>query len=169
MDCLSKRIELGANIAIIAVAALLGAVIIKNYLIAKPQKQSAPAEYATEAQNTRISLTDVDWHKNGQTLVLAVSSVCHFCTESGSFYRQLAKDHGRTRLLAVLPQPIAEGKRYLEKLGVVVDEIKQDSLNSINVRGTPTLLLVNSDGLVTNTWVGKLQAEQEAEVLSKAK
>jgi hypothetical protein len=72
-------------------------------------------------------------------------------------------------LLAVLPQPVEEGRRYLATLGVAVDEIKQSSLSSIDVRGTPTLMLVNSDGVVTDTWVGRLQAEQEAEVLSKAK
>ena len=168
MDRLSKRIEIGANIAIIAVAVLLSLVIIKNYLIAKPQEKTDSVEYGNPGI-AKISLPDVDWHKNGQTLVLAVSSVCHFCTESGPFYQQLAKAHGRTRLLAVLPQPVEEGKRYFETLGVAVDEIKQSSLNSIDVRGTPTLMLVNSDGVVINTWVGKLQAEQEAEVLSKAR
>lgn len=169
MDRLSKRIEIAANIAIIAVAVLLGLVIFKNYLVAKPQEKADSVEYGSQAKNTKISIADVDWHKNGQTLVLAVSSACHFCTESGPFYQQLAKARGRTQLLAVLPQPVEEGKRYLETLGVAIDEIKQRSLNSINVRGTPTLLLVNSEGIVTNTWVGKLQAEQEAEVLSKAK
>jgi hypothetical protein len=169
MERLSKRIEIGANIAIIAVAGLLGFVLVKNYLIAKPQEKTDIAESASQPKNTRISLPDVDWSKNGQTLVLAVSSACHFCTESGPFYQQLAKTHGRTRLLAVLPQPVEEGRRYLDKLNVTVDEIKQSSLDSIDVRGTPTLLLVNSEGVVTNTWIGKLQAEQEAEVLSKAK
>lgn len=169
MDHLSKRIEIAANIAIIAVAALLGIVLFKNYLVAKPQEKAPSVEYGNQAKNTKISIPDVDWHENGQTLVLAVSSVCHFCTESGPFYQQLAKAHGRTHLLAVLPQPVEEGKRYLETLGVAVDEIKQSSLNAIDVRGTPTLLLVNSDGVVTNSWIGKLQAEQEAEVLNKAK
>jgi hypothetical protein len=83
------------------------------------------------------------------------------------FYQQLAKTHGGTRLIAVLSQPVDEGKRYLGTLGVSVDEVKQASLDFINVRGTPTLLLVNSDGVVVKTWVGKLPAEQEAEVLSK--
>jgi hypothetical protein len=96
-----------------------------------------------------------------------VSTVCHLCTESGPFYQRLAKARGRTQLLAVLPQPIDEGKRYLEKLGVSVDKIRQVSLSSIDVRGTPTLMLVNSDGVVVNTWIGTLQVDREAEVLSK--
>lgn len=168
MNPLSKRIEIGANVAIIIVAALLGLVVIKNYLIATPEpKADSVADNAEPRNQTKISIPDVNWLKNGQTLVLAVSTVCHFCTESGPFYQRLAKARGRTQLLAVLPQPIDEGKRYLEKLGVSVDEIKQASLSSIDVRGTPTLLLVNSDGVVVNTWVGKLQVAGEAEVLGK--
>ncbi len=169
MEHLSKKIEVGANIAIIVVALLLCVVLVKNYFIAKPQAKSDAFESSNAPKNTRISLPDVDWSKNGQTLVLAVSSACHFCTESGPFYQQISKVHGRTRLVAVLPQSEEEGKRYFEKLGVEVDEIKQSSLNSIGVRGTPTLMLVNSEGVVVNTWAGKLQAEQEADVLSKAK
>jgi hypothetical protein len=165
MDRLSKRIEVAANVAIIAVALLLGLVLIKNYLIVKQPEN--PAVRATK--NAEISLPGVNWSKNSQTLVLAVSSTCHFCTESAPFYRQLAEAHSRTRLIAVLPQSSEEGKLYLEGLGVAVDEIKQTPLSSINVSGTPTLILVNNEGVITDTWVGKLQAAQEAEVLSKAR
>jgi hypothetical protein len=169
MDSLSKRIEIGANIAIIAVAALLGLVLIKNYLVADRQEQTDPVESGNQAKNTRIVLPDVDWQGNGQTLVLAVSSTCHFCTESGVFYQQLVRNQGKTRLVAVLPQSVKEGKRYFETLGVGIDEIRQSSLSAINVTGTPTLMLVNSDGVVVESWVGKLRAEQEAEVLNKAR
>lgn len=55
----------------------------------------------------------------------------------------------------------------LKRLGVLVDEIKQSSLSSINVGGTPTLILVNSEGVVIHTWEGKLQAQDEAEILRK--
>jgi hypothetical protein len=72
-------------------------------------------------------------------------------------------------LVAVLPQATEEGKRYLEGLGVDVNEIRQSSLSEIKVTGTPTLMLVNSDGIVTDSWVGKLPADQEADVLSKVR
>jgi hypothetical protein len=159
---------MGANVAIIIVAALLGLVVIKNYLITTPEPKTDSVAVDAEPRNqTKISIPDVDWLKNGQTLVLALSTTCHFCTESGPFYQRLVKASGSTHLVAVLPQSVDEGKRYFEKLGVSVDEIKQASLSSIDVRGTPTLLLVNSDGIVVNTWVGKLQVAGEAEVLSK--
>jgi hypothetical protein len=70
-------------------------------------------------------------------------------------------------LIAVLPQPIDEGRRYLAGLGVTVDEIRQAPLSSISVRGTPTLMLVNSDGVVIKIWTGMLAEEQQEEVLNK--
>ena len=57
-------------------------------------------------------------------------------------------------------------KSWLKDEGVRVDQVKQASLGDIGVRGTPTLLLVNSAGVVTNVWVGKLQPDQEQQVLA---
>ena len=69
-------------------------------------------------------------------------------------------------MVAVLPQTTSEAQAYLTSQGVHVNEVKQATLNSIGVRGTPTLLLVDKAGVVTNVWVGKLQPDQEAQVLN---
>jgi hypothetical protein len=167
---LFKRIELIANVSIVVVAILLSIVLVKSYLITN----SSPLGSNQEADGTEVgvgqalALPDVDWEKNGQTLILALSTTCHFYTASGPFYQRLAKERGDdTRLVAVFPQTINDGKDYLNRLGVSVDEVKQASFKSNNVRGTPTLLLVNGDGVVVKEWVGKLPADQEIEVLSK--
>jgi thioredoxin-related protein len=168
MNSRSKRIELAANIAIIIVAILLSLVVIKKYLIATPiDAFDSVASVSQLTSFTKISIPGVNWQQNKQTLVLALSNTCHFCTESGPFYQRITKSRGGTRLVAVVPQTESEGKRYLETLGVSVDDIKQTSLDSIRVRGTPTLLLVNSEGVVINTWIGKLPAQGEEDVLSK--
>jgi hypothetical protein len=165
-QALNKKIELFANVSIILVACLLAVVLVKNYLLAPAQPHDT-VEKNGQLQGQKLTSLDVDWKQNGQTLLLAISSGCHFCTESASFYKQLAKDHRSTRLVAVLPQPINEGKRYLDGLGVPVDDIKQAELNSINVQGTPTLILVNSDGVVVDSWIGKLADDKQKEVLIK--
>ena len=66
----------------------------------------------------------------------------------------------------MLPQPVSEGQKYLAGNGVRIDEIRQIRLNNLGVIATPTLLLVNDAGLVTQVWVGQLQPEQETEVLA---
>lgn len=66
-DRLSKKLEMGANIAIIALAGLMGLVLVRNYVLAKPQ-QAESVEDSNQAKNRTISVTGVDWHENGQTL-----------------------------------------------------------------------------------------------------
>jgi hypothetical protein len=70
-------------------------------------------------------------------------------------------------LIAVLPQAFDESKKYLDDLGVAIEEVKQAQLDSIGVYGTPTLILVNNQGVVITSWVGKLSADGEAEVLRR--
>jgi hypothetical protein len=163
-----KIIEMVANIAIIVVAILLGTVLVRTYLY-KPQLVPPPSVNLVGA---KVSVSEVDWTKSEQTLVLALNQDCHFCTESAAFYQKIAKDESikkKTRLLAVFPHSAQEGEKYLNKLGVPTDDIdlKQVTLSSIRVRGTPTLMLVNSQGLVIDAWLGKLSLDKESEALKK--
>jgi hypothetical protein len=165
---LTKRIELLANIAIIVVALLLGGVLVKRYLLPQPaQSAAAPAPIAP---GTKLAVPGVEWAKSKQTLLLVLSDTCHFCTESAGFYQRLAQERAKrndVRLVAMLPQEPAKGEAYLSKLGVTVDQLGQVPLSAVNVRGTPTLILVDNSGTVIESWVGKLPAEQEAEVISR--
>jgi thioredoxin-related protein len=102
-------------------------------------------------------------------LILALSTTCHFCTESGPFYQRIAEERAGARLIALLPQSIEESRQYLNKLGIEVSEVRQSPTGALGVTGTPTLILVNNEGAVVNFWVGRLPAEKEAEVLSNLK
>lgn len=167
MNNLTKRIELLANIAIIIVAVLLGGVLVKRYLL--PQAESPQAQ-ARIQPGTKLSVPGVEWDKNERTLLLVLSTSCHFCTESSPFYQRLAQEKARkggVGLVAVLPQSVDESQKYLNGLGVSVDDIKQAGLDAVQVRGTPTLILADRTGAVVESWVGKLPAEAEAEVFAR--
>lgn len=69
------------------------------------------------------------------------------------------------RVIALLPESVSEAERYLEGEGVHVDQIKQVSLGSIGVRGTPTMSLVDSGGIVTRVWTGKIEPQEQELVL----
>ena len=166
MSSLYKKIELLSNIAIIIVALLLGVVLIKHYIFNSP----GSADVKSVSAGTKISLPDMDWSKSRHTLLLALSPGCHFCSESVPFYQRLARAaEGRDdiRLVAVFPQPLGEGQKYLDELGVSIKDVKKVDLASIQVRGTPTLIMVDSKGVVTDAWVGKLPSDKEDEVISK--
>lgn len=167
MDKLRKRIELAANLAIIIVAVLIGLVLVKNYLLSNSSAPGA-GDYRVPA-GTRVPLPSVDWSGNGRTLLLVLQKGCHFCTESAPFYKELAgrAAQGKVRLVAVLPQETADAKQYLNSLQIPIDDVRQSSLDALGVRGTPTLILVDARGTVEDSWVGKLPAEREAEVLRR--
>jgi thioredoxin-related protein len=167
---LSRRLEVAANVAIIVVAVLVCFVVVKTYLLGGPARPQQQAQ--SPAIGSKVSVPDVDWGKNGRTLVLVLQKGCHFCAESASFYQRLVRDTaGREglRLVAVLPQKVEEGKQYLNDLGIRIDEVRQASSNDLGVQGTPTLLLVDNSGAVTESWVGKLPPDKEAEVLNRLK
>jgi thiol-disulfide isomerase/thioredoxin len=167
---LIKRIELIANLAIILVAVLLGVVLVRNHL--QPKLPALPQSAANRPipPGTKLSLAGVDWKGNGRTVVLALSTGCHFCTESAPFYQRVAQERakaGHLRLVAVFPESVSEGQKYLSNLGVTVDEVRQARLDSIGVIGTPTLIMTDGEGAVAESWRGKLSSEKESEVLRR--
>lgn len=164
----TRTIELTTNIAIITVAILLGIVLVKNYLLSGPKPD--PSALPTVPTGTKMSLQDVNWGAKKQTLLMALSDTCRFCTESADFYKKLTQErakHDDVRIIAVLPQEISAGQAYLNKLGVSVDEVRQSPLDAVGVKATPTLILVDDKGVVTASWVGKLPPEKETEVMNR--
>ena len=165
---ITQRLELLTNLAIVVAAVLLSIVLIKNYLLPDRSKEG-PRDFRIPA-GIKVSLPGVDWSNNNQTLLLVLQKGCHFCTESAAFYQRIVREtegRGSIHLIAVLPQTPDESRKYLDELGVAIEEVKQAQLGSIGVHGTPTLILVNNQGVVTTSWVGKLSADGEAEVLGR--
>lgn len=161
-----KRLELIANVAIIVVSCLLASVLIKNHLLTKSKlNQTAPAANQP-LTNPSVSSLDINWKQDRQTLILAISSSCQFCTSSAPFYKKLVQSRKDTRLVAILPQSVEEGQEYLKRLQVQVDEVRQVELSTIAVQGTPTLLLIDSAGVIKKSWIGQLSPSQESDVLN---
>lgn len=165
MSKLKQNIEFISNIAIIVVAVAICAVLVKQYFLKSPQP--GPRQPVI---GSKITLPGMDLTSSDRTLLLVLQEGCRYCTESGPFYQKLAQEAadkgGQVKLVAVLPQDPDEGRRYLSGLGVAVADIAQASLDSLSVGGTPTLIMVNR-GAVSDVWVGKLDATEESQVLSK--
>ncbi len=69
--------------------------------------------------------------------------------------------------MAVFPQSVEDSRNYLNKLGVSVTDVVQSPLASFGVSGTPTLLLIDTHGSVTDSWVGKLSDSEAAKVIAQ--
>jgi len=108
----------------------------------------------------------MDWHGNQRTLVLALSTRCHFCTQSAPFFKRLVAAAGsNVRVVVAMPQSAEVARRYLRRVGLNVGEVREVSLGAIGISGTPTLLLLDNAGVVTSSWVGMLAPEGEDQVL----
>jgi len=169
MSKVYQKIELTANILIIAVALLIGGVVVKKYFY--PTVSGAPQAAPERKSPTiggKISNAEFDWSKNNKNVLLVMSKGCRYCTESAGFYKKLIEQaQGKdVKITAVLPQPKAEAEQYLNELGISGIEIRQSQLDSLDVSGTPTIILVNNNGEISNFWLGKLPSDKEEEVLN---
>jgi thioredoxin-related protein len=159
-----------ANVAIIIAALLFSSVLVKSYLTQSDRKigsTSPPVAQKVMQKGDVVNVPNMTWPQNGRTLLLALSTTCHFCTDSAQFYRRISKEHGDTHLIALVPQDTNEGEEYLAKLGVKVDEVREASFGELGITGTPTLVLLDMSGKVVNMWEGVLPPTKESEVLVK--
>lgn len=189
----ARALEYATNLSIIAVAIVATTVLVKNYLLRpnapaavenaalagdrsspRPPESQRPDRPSPTgpAAGTQISVPGINWSDSEETVVIALSQKCRFCTESAPFYQKLVGElAGRkgVRVVAVFPHEASEGKKYLDELQVPVTEVTQAPLASFGVRGTPTLMIVDKSGKVRESWVGMLTADRESEVLSRVK
>ena len=128
-----NKLENLASLATILVSLLLSAVLVKVFLL--PQSVPTPSRQQPRAgMSLKQSLPDVDWATNKRTLVLAISTQCHYCTESAPFFQRIQKERAKdVKLVAVLPQAVDESRKYLEGEGVHVDDVEQAPVSAIGV------------------------------------
>jgi hypothetical protein len=101
------------------------------------------------------------------TLLLYARSTCRYCTDSMTFYKSVARDIHGYRFVVVGNEPIADMAAYLNSHDFHPSQLVRDVANVSQVNGTPTLFLVDHDGKVIAKWLGKLNSDQEQEVLRK--
>lgn len=167
MERFRKILEIASNLAIVLVVALLGVFVFQRNFD-RPIKPS-PGMSDFIKPGSRLAFSGLDWGKSDRNLLLVLSANCRFCTESSTFYRRIVAqndDSSKLRILAVFPQETNEAKQFLIQNEITVDAVVSASPAELMVKGTPSLLLVDSTGIVQKTWVGKIPPEKEPEVLS---
>ncbi len=167
MSKLSQKAELAANLLIIIAAALLIGVVVQRYFFSgTTANQQARAQPSV---GSKLNVADVNFSSQPKTLILALQTGCHFCNESAPFYKRLIENtqNKNVKLVAVFPTSIEESKAHLNELGLINLEVKRSPLDNIQVSGTPTLILTNEKGEITDYWVGKLTPDKETEVINK--
>ena len=103
-----------------------------------------------------------------RTLILATASYCHFCRESLPFYRRvvpLARQTG-IRVVGLATEDLAVNRAYLLSENITIDDVVGSDEAHIPIQGTPTLMLLSSDGSVIGWWRGKLNSSSEVSLIN---
>ncbi len=173
MKDVKKTIELITNVAIILVCALIGWSYLTHKSLALHVSQPRDEAAATLKGLTLSPLPGYRWDAHTQTLVVGLRVGCHFCQESLPFYKQLSdlekSNRLRAHILAVFPDNQNSSMSFLRPDAIVLDSISNQSLSTIHVSATPTLLLVNSAGRIVDAWVGELPASDEQKLVALLK
>jgi hypothetical protein len=104
---------------------------------------------------------------SGPRLVLWLDSRCHYCTASTELYRAIMDLKIRPRTVVLGREPEDVIRSYLVRYGIKPDYLQANITQERLFRGTPTLLLLDDDGVVRASWVGELTPAQSKEMLDR--
>lgn len=165
---LVKKIEIFTNIAIILVALVLSVVLVKKFFFTSDTAANQPKK--SIAVGEKVDFQQVNWASNKNTLLLFLSKDCHFCSESVPFYQKINQEFANNpsiKIAAVFPQDVETAQEYLKTNNLAISQVYQANPPALGVGGTPTMLLVDGNGNVLETWFGKLVSDEEQKVLNR--
>jgi hypothetical protein len=163
---LSGKLEVTANILIIAVAVMLIGFIGQRYFFGSSDaRQRLETRHPTIGK--KVDLPGVEFTHGQSTVFLVLQTTCRYGIESMSFYERLVREtkDKAVKFIAVFPTKPEDGMKHLSEYGIANIEVRQAPLSSLDAGGTPTIILTDGQGSVTNYWIGKLPPEKESEVI----
>jgi thiol-disulfide isomerase/thioredoxin len=165
------RLDKAANVALIIACLFLIGTLARNYYLSRIPDPNFELG-VKKGETVKIPEgASADRQSAPATLVLALSTHCGFCQASVPFYQKLAafknSAPARVRLAAVMSEPKEEIEAYLKKNSVSADAVFSMPVSQIGVNGTPTLLLLDGQNKLVESWVGKLNGQGESEVIGR--
>lgn len=115
----------------------------------------------------RIQSEQLGLPRNSRGIILVLSTSCQYCVASAPFHKRLVQivTAENIPVVAVFPQPVEEGRVYLDRFHIAVTNVKSATLDQLHVHGTPTILAVDAAGRVSDAWIGLLSLEAEDGVI----
>ncbi len=155
-----------ANVFVIIGISVFLLIVVQRQL-AKPRALASAATTAA-LKGTTLHVPGLEFPRPRASVLLVISTTCHFCEESLPFYRKLSDAaQGKADLLAVLPQPQSEAAAYLSTAHVPVAQVASLPPAQLGIAGTPTLLLLDRSGKVQDIWQGLLDDSRQAQVQAR--
>ena len=161
-----KRLEVAVNIALLLACTVFVAVGIK-YLIRQLHETRSEQKQSLVGADLKTKLSSRSAFAL-PGMVIAISTHCKFCHNSLPFYKkltQLAATQGKS-ILIIFPESTEEDQKFLNDASIITGEkVSQENFLALGIRATPTILALNSKGIVNAEWVGQLPSSKEEEVM----
>jgi len=155
-----------ANVITIVTGLMLSGYIVQQ--VTRPVPTAPPGVFTYSVGDRMEAAQVFEFSKSRLTLIMALRSTCRFCNESMPFYQKLPAVRPRldgVRLLTVSEEPDGVFRSYLTDHKLALDHAAALPLADMKIVVTPTLLAVDSQGIVRGSWVGKLTPEKEQQVV----
>ncbi len=159
------KLEKATHVFLIAICCLAGGLLIEQRFFA-PQDDDIST--GNDLVGRQVKLPGADWQAAPLSVLLQISSTCHFCNESMPFYRQLMATRqaapARVPVIVASHDAVAVIRKHLEDQQVAVDKVLH--ARDVFGTGTPTVYLVDGHGVVKRVFIGKLDPAGEKELLA---
>jgi hypothetical protein len=152
-DRLRSRWDVAANGAFIIACAVLVYVALT-----RPGEPEVVPARSGFADGQLLDGPEILAKRGNRFVFVGVQSSCQFCTASMDFYRRLAAavEESGLQLVVGSREPASVTKSYLE----------EHSVHGVPIPATPVLLMVDTSGVVSGSWLGRLSPAQEEEILT---
>jgi hypothetical protein len=158
----SQRLMDVTNVAILVLVFLVGYRLVSPNLLTRTPRSYSPGDVVQPVPQGQVTLAE-------RTVLIVTRSTCPFCTNSLPFYAhlisQVRSSKASVRIVALTVEPASVCEAYLKSNGVLVDAVVQ--ISDPRLSATPTLLIVDRDGTVIQSWVGELKSQRQLEVLAQ--
>lgn len=163
-------LETATNIAVIIAALVVSGVFILNYL--RPNdRRTRRLQAGFEKGQQLAQIPGIAYGEAPKTLLIALNTNCGFCTESIHFYNRLAEiqraSNSKTRIITIFPSTAKEIQQYAEQHRLGLNTMAAVDFRALNVAGTPTMILVDTNGRVIDFWIGKPSESTERQIIKQ--
>lgn len=150
---MKPRLQWAADAATAVVAVVVVAVLGARFF-----DRGGPPDAQLDGQAIGIDFAAAE-----HTLVMVLRSDCTFCEQSKPFYARLGES--RAVQIAIAAPPGDGGIAGYASI-LAADVVVFPTRETLPVSSTPSLLLVDREGVVEAAWMGLLDARREDEVLA---
>ena len=163
---LRRYLEISSNIAVLVVSVFLLFSYARIYFAISPEIK---LQSGIQRERKLPEIPGLEYSRSDQTLLIALSPGCEFCSESIPFYKRLIKDQNKggklIRVIGLFPFSEGDARQYIQQENLNIEIISEVDFKALKIAGTPALVLADKSGKVRDFWIGRLSKDAEHQVM----